>query len=115
MPTSIRSVDRGAWLSVNGKREIGISDLWPLARSDFCACDVTDFLAEGLAEIGVDPPGIEARFEGRCITCGTEETTGWLLLGRVIDPAAGDFLGVDPERIHIPNRRTKLATPADTH
>lgn len=110
MPTSIRPVDRGAWLSVNGNRELGISDLWPLARSDLCECQVTDFLAEGFAEIGVDPPNIEARFAGRCITCGTEGTTGWLLLGRVINPAEGDFLGVDPECIHIPDRQTTLAT-----
>lgn len=109
MSTSIRSVDRGAWLSVNGKRELGISDLWPLARSDFCECQVTDFLAEGFVEIGVDPPNIEARFAGRCITCGTEGTTGWLLLGRVANPPDGDFLGVDPERIHIPDRQITLA------
>lgn len=72
MSTSIRPVDRGAWLSVNGNRKLGISDLWPLARSDLCECQVTDFLAEGFAEIGVDPPNIEARFAGRCITCGTK-------------------------------------------
>nr|WP_122089938.1 hypothetical protein [Halalkalicoccus subterraneus] len=110
MSTSIRTVDRGAWLSVNGNRELGISDLWPLARSDLCECHVTDFLAEGFAEIGVDPPNIEARFTGRCITCGTEGTTGWLLLGRVVNPADGDFLGVDPDHIHIPDRQTTLTT-----
>lgn len=65
---------------------------------------------EGFAEIGVDPPNIEARFAGGCITCGTEGTTGWLLLDQVVNPADRDFLGVDPERIHIPNRQTTLVT-----
>lgn len=104
MVTSIRTVDRGAWLSVNGTRELGISDLWLLAKSDLCSCDQTDFLAEGIAEIGIDPPNIEAQFTGRCIACGTEGTTGWLVLGRV-NPVDQTFLGVDPESIHVPDRR----------
>jgi hypothetical protein len=101
MPTTVRHLDRGAWLSVNGTRELGISDLWLLASTDFCDCAVTDFLAEGFVEIGVDQPAVEARFAGRCIDCGTEGTTGWLTLG-VVDPDLDEFYAVNPESIHIP-------------
>jgi len=110
--TTVRHLDRGAWLSVNGNRELGISNLWPLARSTFCGCQVTDFLAEGFVEIGVDPPNIEARFAGRCIACGTEGTTDWITLGRVTDPDSGTFHGVEPSRLHIPEQRTRLSEPA---
>lgn len=109
--TTVRHLDRGAWLSVNGNRELGISNLWPLARSDFCDCKITDFLAEGFVEIGVEPPDIDARFAGRCITCGTEGTTDWLILGRVTDPDNGNFLAVDPGSLHVPERRTRLSKP----
>lgn len=109
--TTVRRLDRGAWLSVDGNRELGIRDLWPLARSDFCDCQVTDFLAEGFVEIGVDPPNVEARVAGRCIDCGTQGTTDWLTLGRVVDPKRGEFFGVDPDSIHVPERRTRLAKP----
>lgn len=101
MPTSIRTVDRGAWLSVNGTRELGISNLWLLARSDVCDCRVTDFLAEGFAEIGIDHPNIEARFTGRCITCGMAGTTDWLVLGRMHTGEDTEFLSVDSNHIHI--------------
>lgn len=106
--TTVRHLDRGAWLSVNGNRELGISNLWLLAESHFCDCAVTDFLAEGFIEIGVDPPIIDARFAGRCIACGTEGTTDWLTLGRA-DPDSGEFLGVDTDGLHVPERRTRLA------
>lgn len=102
MGISLRTVDRGAWLSVNGTRELGISNLWPLVESDICTCKITDFLAEGIVEIGVDPPNIEARFTGRCIACGTEGMTDWLVLGRV-NPVDETFLSVDPDSIHFPD------------
>jgi len=108
--TTVRHLDRGAWLSVDGNRELGISNLWPLARSEFCDCRVTDFLAEGFVEIGVDPPDVEARFAGRCIACGTEGTTDWLTLGRA-NPGEGAFRAVDPDSLHVPERRTRLANP----
>jgi len=98
-------------ISVNDSREISVSDLWLLARQSFCACEVADFLAEGVVEVGVDYPDVEARFAGRCIKCGTEGVTDWLPVGRVIDPGTGEFHPVVPESVHVPRKRARLATP----
>lgn len=99
MPISVRHVDRGAWLSVNGTRELGVSNLWWFTDIEFCDCEVTDFLAEGFAEIGVDGSNIEARLAGRCIQCGTEGTTHWLTLGRMTGAADREFHPVDRNAI----------------
>ncbi len=111
MPTSVHQLDDGAWLSVNDAREINVSELWWLARHDFCSCELADFLAEGFVEIGVDPPNIEGRIAGHCIECGESGVTDWLTLGRVIDPGGDErFLAVDPGSVHVPGRRQRLAT-----
>ncbi|MBX0296779.1 hypothetical protein [Haloarcula nitratireducens] len=99
VPISVRHVDRGAWLSVNGTRELGVSTLWQFTDSEFCECNVTDFLAEGFAEIGVDGDSVEARLAGRCIQCGSEEITPWLTLGRVIGAADREFYPVDQDAV----------------
>jgi len=113
MTTDVHQLDDGAWISVNDSREVNVSDLWLLARSDFCDCETTDFLAEGFAKVSVDHPDIQARIAGRCITCGTEGVTDWLTVGRVVDPESGDFYGVDHESVHIPKKRTRLARPEE--
>jgi hypothetical protein len=111
MTTDVHQLDDGAWISVNDSREINVSDLWLLARHEFCDCEMADFLAEGVVEVGVDYPDIDARFAGRCIQCGTEGVTDWLTVGRVIDPEDGQFYGVVPESVHVPRKRTRLARP----
>jgi len=73
--TDVHQLDDGAWVSVNDSREVNVSDLWLLAEHDLCGCEVADFLAEGV--------------------------TGWLTVGRVVDPADGGFRGVDHESIHL--------------
>ena len=101
--TDVHQLDDGAWVSVNDSREINVSDLWLLAEHDLCGCEVADFLAEGVVEVGVEPagPAVQSRFAGRCIRCGAEGVTGWLTVGRVVDPADGGFRGVDHESIHL--------------
>ncbi|WP_459192832.1 hypothetical protein [Halosimplex sp. J119] len=111
MTTDVHQLDDGAWISVNDERRISVSDLWPLARQDVCDCDVADFLVEGFAEVGVDHPDIQARVAGRCITCGTEGVTGWITVGRVIDPVSGEFWPVDPTSVRVPDKRRRLARP----
>jgi len=103
VPTAVHQLDDGAWVSINDSREVNVSDLWLLAEHDFCGCEVADFLAEGVVEVGVDPagPDVQARFAGRCIVCGTEGVTGWLTVGRVVDPREGRFHSVDPESVHL--------------
>jgi hypothetical protein len=113
MPTDVHQLDDGAWISVNDSREVNVSDLWLLARHEFCACEMADFLAEGIVEVGVDWPDVEARFAGQCIQCGESGVTDWLAVGRVIDPADGEFYGVVPESVHVPRKRTRLAAPEE--
>lgn len=112
MTTSIHQLDDGAWLSVNDARRINVSDLWWLARHDFCGCEMADFLAEGFVEIGVDPPDVEGRIAGQCIECGESGVTEWLTLGRV-DPDTGTFYAVVPDSVHVPERRRRLASPSE--
>lgn len=109
MATSIHQLDDGAWLSVNDTRVVNVSDLWWLARHEFCSCEPADFLAEGFVEIGVDHPNIEGRIAGQCIECGQSGVTAWLTLGSA-DPESGEFLAVEPTSVHIPERRRRLAT-----
>lgn len=102
MPTSVRHVDRGAWLSVDGTRELGVSTLWRFTNAEFCDCDVTDFLAEGFAEMGVDGTGIEARLAGRCIQCGVEGATPWLTLGGIVGRVNREFHPVARDAVQRP-------------
>jgi len=111
MTTDVHQLDDGAWISVNDERQINVSDLWLLARHDVCDCELADFLVEGFAEVGVDHPDVQARIAGRCITCGTEGVTGWITVGRVIDPETGEFWPVETTSVHIPDRRRRLARP----
>ena len=110
MVTAVHQLDDGAWLSVNDTREVPVSDLWWLARHDFCDCDRADVLAEGFVEIGVDGRAVEGRIAGQCIACGTGGVTDWLTLGRV-ESDTGAFRSVVPESVHVPRRRTRLAHP----
>lgn len=110
MTTDVHQLDDGAWVSVNDTREVNVSDLWRLAGGGFCACRLTDFLAEGFVEVGVDGGNVEARIAGQCIQCGESGVTGWLTLGRV-DPETDAFRAVVPESVHRPSQRRHL-TPS---
>ena len=101
MTTSVRHVDRGAWLSINGTRELGVGDLWRFAGIEFCDCDVTDFLIEGFAEIGVDSRNIEAQLTGQCIQCGSEGTTDWMRVGRIVYEVGQKFYRVDRNAVQL--------------
>lgn len=103
MTTSVRHVDRGAWLSVDGTKELGVSELWRLVDPEFCGCDMTDFLAEGFVEIGTDGGAVDGRLAGRCIRCGHEGTTGWVTLGHV-ESASGRFHPIDPDAPQLISR-----------
>lgn len=92
-------------------REVGVSDLWRFSDADFCTCDVTDFLAEGFAEIGVDGTDIEARLAGRCIKCGVEGSTAWLTLGRVVGTADREFHRADRDAVQNLSSPTSVTSP----
>jgi hypothetical protein len=106
--TSIHQLDDGAWVSVNDSREVNVSDLWLLARSDVCSCEPSDFLAEGFVAVSVACGRVEGRIAGQCIACGESGVTGWLELGRA-DPDTGEFRPVVPASVHVPDRRRRLA------
>ncbi|NEU55309.1 hypothetical protein [Halorussus sp. MSC15.2] len=110
MVVSVHQLDDGAWLSVNDSRSVPVSQLWLLARHDFCGCEQADFLAEGFVEVGVDWPDIEGRIAGQCVVCGASGVTDWLTLGRV-NRETGEFRQVVPSSVHVPERRTRLANP----
>ncbi|WP_251328950.1 hypothetical protein [Haloplanus pelagicus] len=110
MTTDVHQLDDGAWVSVNDSREVNVSDLWRLASHDFCDCRLADFLAEGFVEVGADGTSVEGRIAGRCIQCGEEGVTDWLMLGRV-DPGTGAFRPVIPGSVHVPGRRRRTESP----
>jgi len=107
MTTAVHQLDDGAWISVNDSREVNVSNLWLLAESDVCGCELVDFLAEGFVDVGVDHPNIQAKVAGQCISCGQSGVTDWLTVGRVIDPETGEFSGVELSSVHLPSKSTQ--------
>jgi hypothetical protein len=83
---TLRTLDDGAWVSVNDTRRAGASEVW-LVDWD-CPCPLAELLVEGVVETGVDGRTVAARVYGRCIRCGTSGTTDWTPVGRVAD---GEF------------------------
>jgi hypothetical protein len=94
--TRLRTLDDGAWVSVNDRRRAGASELWRVRG--VCDCPVADLLVEGIVDVGVDGRTITARVAGRCLACGDETVTGHLAVGRVVDgsyrPLADDAVRV---------------------
>ncbi|MFB6156807.1 MAG: hypothetical protein ABEJ34_03075 [Haloferacaceae archaeon] len=85
MSVSVRTFDDGAWVSVDDDRRVGTSELWRVDDPSFCGCRPADLLVEGYVAVGADGPTVAARVYGRCIACGTADTTDWLPIGRVRD------------------------------
>ncbi|MFC6823803.1 hypothetical protein [Halopelagius fulvigenes] len=84
-----------------------------MTETEFCSCDVTDFLAEGFTEIGVDAASVQARLSGRCIQCGTEGTTEWMTLGRIVERDERAFLPVDNDAVQALSQRSSNDEPDD--
>ncbi|WP_435316791.1 hypothetical protein [Haloarchaeobius sp. TZWSO28] len=96
MATQLRVLDDGAWISVNNERQVPNSDIWPLATTDFCDCDIAYVVLEAFTEVGVDRHLVEVCAVGQCIDCGTEGFLDWLPVGRVSD---GEFHPFDPTQL----------------
>lgn len=97
MDVSVRVLDDGAWISVGGSREVGVSEIWRLDEHDLCNCETADVLLEGFFDARTRGERVEARPVGRCITCGGQGSLGWLTVGRL---ANGEFESVDPDASH---------------
>jgi hypothetical protein len=96
MATELRVLDDGAWISVDNQRRVPNSDIWPLAVTDFCACETAHVVLEAFTDVGVDRDGVAVQAVGQCIDCGTEGALDWLAVGRVRD---GAFHPYDPAEL----------------
>lgn len=83
MAHSLRTLDDGAWVSVDDRREAGTSELWRVRG--VCDCQVGDLLVENVVAVGVDARTVTARVAGRCLVCDRETVTDYLPVGRVVD------------------------------
>jgi hypothetical protein len=103
MSVAIRSLDDGAWVSVNDERRVSVSELWRLT-GDFCDCEQTDLVVENVLDVGVDGRDVDVRVDGQCIVCGAAGTTDWRPVGRLVD---GDFRDHARESVLRPAHRTR--------
>lgn len=97
---AIRVLDDGAWVSVDDKRRVSVSELWRVG-DDACACgdDLADFVVEGFTGVGVDGRTVTADVYGQCIRCGADATVRALPVGRVVD---GAFRSLAGEAVRFP-------------
>lgn len=81
MTVSLRTLDDGAWVSVNDERRAGTSELWYVRG--ICGCAIADFVVEGITDVSVDGRTVAAETYGRCIRCGSATSTGPIPIGRI--------------------------------
>ena len=96
MAIALRTLDDGAWISVNDSREVGVSDVWILEREECCSCPLSYVLLEGFTDVRVDGTHVVAGTVGRCLECGQRVSIDRLPVGRVID---GEFERYDPASV----------------
>jgi hypothetical protein len=80
---SLRTLDDGAWVSVDDRREASASELWCVRG--VCDCAVGDLLVEGIVAVGADGRTVTARVAGRCLGYDRETVMGHLPVGRVVE------------------------------
>ncbi|MFB6069336.1 MAG: hypothetical protein ABEJ90_05375 [Halobacterium sp.] len=102
MATRLRLLDDAAWVSVNDRRTVGTSEVWPVADG-FCSCALTWLAVEAFVDVGAVGRRVDARAHGHCVECGASGTTGWLAVGRVTDDGFAAATGV---------RRSRQGSPA---
>jgi hypothetical protein len=105
MAVRLRTLDDGAWISVNDSRAVGVSDIWPLASTEFCDCRTAQVLLEAFYDVCVADGWIVADAVGQCIDCGASGPIEHLAVGRIVD---GRFRAVDPA--HVQSRLEHLGT-----
>ncbi|ELZ02054.1 hypothetical protein C482_05631 [Natrialba chahannaoensis JCM 10990] len=102
MTIALRTLDDGAWISVNDSREVGVSDIWTLPGHEFCNCETPHVLLEAFS--GVDLRGVDthviADAVGMCIDCGTRDGIDSLVVGRIVD---GEFKRYEPGSVQRPS------------
>ncbi|MCU4927014.1 hypothetical protein OB905_13675 [Halobacteria archaeon AArc-dxtr1] len=96
MAIALRTLDDGAWISVNDARQVSVSDVWTLSRGVFCDCEPAYILLEGFYDVSVDGAIVFAGAVGQCLDCGTRDSIDQLPVGRLVD---GEFEPYDPAGI----------------
>jgi hypothetical protein len=87
MAIELRVLDDGAWVSVDNRRRVSTSEIWPFVATDFCRCERSSVLLEAFTDVGVDGCEIVADGVGRCVDCGDGGGFAGLGVGRVVDGA----------------------------
>jgi hypothetical protein len=93
MTVSLRTLDDGAWISIDDSREVGVSDVWTLPAREFCGCETAHVLLEGFTDVAVSDHRVLADAYGMCIDCGSRDSLESLPVGRLVD---GEFKPYDP-------------------
>ena len=96
MSIALRTLDDGAWISVNDSRQVSVSDVWTLSRGVFCECEPAYVLLEAFLDVRVDGPIVFAKTVGQCLECGERASIDRLPVGRIVDRT---FKPYDPEAI----------------
>ena len=96
MSIALRTLDDGAWISVNDAREVSVSDVWTLSAGVFCDCEPAYVLLEGFYDVSVDRSVVATGTVGQCLECGTRDSIERLPVGRIVD---GEFEPYDPPGI----------------
>ncbi|WP_323171895.1 hypothetical protein [Natrialba sp. PRR66] len=97
MAIALRTLDDGAWISVNDSREVGVSDIWALPTREFCSCETPHVLLEAFSAVHVSDHRVLADAVGMCIECGTRDSIDSLPVGRIVD---GEFKPYEPAGVH---------------
>ncbi len=96
MTIALRTLDDGAWISVNDSRQVSVSDVWTLSRGVFCDCEPAYVLLEGFVDVGVDGSIVTADAVGQCLDCGTRDSIDRLPIGQIVD---SEFEPYGPEGV----------------
>lgn len=96
MSIALRTLDDGAWISVNDSRQVSVSDVWTLSRGVFCDCMPAYVLLEAFLDVRVDGSIVFAETVGQCLECGERASIDRLPVGRIVN---GTFEPYDPEAV----------------
>ena len=93
MPIALRTLDDGAWISVNDSRQVSVSDVWALSHGVFCDCAPAYVLLEAFVGVDIDGATVVAHAVGQCLECSMRDSIEQLPVGRIVND---DFQPYDP-------------------
>ncbi|SDD66744.1 hypothetical protein [Natrinema hispanicum] len=96
MSIALRTLDDGAWISINDSRQVSVSDVWSLTTGAFCDCSPAYVLLEAFVDVDIDGSIVVVHAVGQCLECGTRDSIERLPVGRIVND---DFYPYDPEGV----------------